>query len=108
MIILFIVLVILIFPLQGCHLQKQYQTPTKLETMDPYTWDFGQIKEGEILEHNFILKNETQKILNIKNVTTSCGCTISKVKKETLSSGERVSFFTLEMVLPLVVVPSLK
>jgi len=55
---------------------------------DPYNWDFGQVKQGEILKHDFVFKNESQKTLNIKEVTTSCGCTASAVKNKTLLPGE--------------------
>jgi hypothetical protein len=55
---------------------------------DPFTFDFGKVKEGEVLKHEFILKNEASKILNIKDVNTSCGCTVSEVEKKSLSAGE--------------------
>ncbi len=55
---------------------------------DPFTWDFGQVTQGEVAKHEFSLKNETSKVLNIKDVTTTCGCTGSEVKKKTLSPGE--------------------
>lgn len=57
-------------------------------SVDPYSWDFGQVKEGEILQHNFTLTNDTQNTLNIKGVNTSCGCTVPKIKKNTLAPGE--------------------
>ncbi len=53
-----------------------------------YTWDFGKAKQGEVLAHTFAFKNESSKILNIKNVTTTCGCTTSAVKKNSLKPGE--------------------
>jgi hypothetical protein len=55
---------------------------------EPNTWDFGKIKEGQIPKHEFILKNESNKPLNIKEVNTSCGCTASEVKKRNLFPGE--------------------
>lgn len=58
------------------------------DTNDPYIWDFGKVNHGEDLQHTFILKNESPKVLNIKQVSTSCGCTASKVKKKTLLPGE--------------------
>jgi len=55
----------------------------------PYaTWNFGKVKEGQVVNHNFVLKNESQKTLNILEVKTSCGCTGSKVQKNTLLAGE--------------------
>ena len=58
------------------------------ETVDPYTWDFGRVSEGEIVKHAFSLKNESDKTLTIKDLHTSCGCTASEIKKRVLGPGE--------------------
>ena len=55
------------------------------------SWDFGQVKEGLILKHDFLLKNESQKPLKITGTHTSCGCTVSKVEKNALLPGEETS-----------------
>jgi len=55
---------------------------------DPYAWDFGQVKQGEIAAHDFIFKNETGEELKIKDTNTSCGCAVSAVEKKTLLPGE--------------------
>lgn len=39
------------------------------------TWNFGDIKDGEIVSHDFKFKNTGNAPLLIKNVTASCGCT---------------------------------
>jgi hypothetical protein len=52
----------------------------KCQEADGFIWDFGKVKEGKVLKHKFALKNKTKKILNIKDIFTSCGCTISKVR----------------------------
>lgn len=84
-------IIILIFLFQtGCYPQDIIKTETK-EAEDQYRWNFGKVKEGEILKHDFILKNESDKILNIKEVTTSCGCTVSEVKKKKVLPGEITS-----------------
>ena len=82
--------IFLSFSQVGCYAQQAENITLKgnLEKSDPYSWDFGQVKEGEVLKHNFVLKNESKKILNIKDVNTSCGCTVSKVEKKTLLPGE--------------------
>jgi hypothetical protein len=51
-------------------------------------WDFGIVKEGEVLDHDFEVRNDSQKTLDIKNVMTSCGCTKSSVEKKSLKAGE--------------------
>jgi hypothetical protein len=52
-------------------------------------WDFGQVKEGKILHHNFGFKNRTKGILHITTVSTSCGCTVSHVTKKILKPGQK-------------------
>ena len=56
-----LILLFLSFPLGGCYSQNQEEITTQPETesIDPYSWDFGQVKEGEGLKRNFILKNES-------------------------------------------------
>lgn len=83
-------LVIFLFMLQtGCNSAPALKkVEEKVTANDPYTWDFGQVKEGEVLKHEFLLKNETAKALNIKEINTSCGCTASQVKKKTLLPQE--------------------
>jgi len=58
------------------------------QTIDPYTWDFGRVKENKVVEHKFILKNESARVLNIKEVNSSCGCTVSQADKKKLLPGE--------------------
>ena len=53
-----------------------------------HIWDFGQVKQGEIVAHDFILSNDTGKTLYIKNTNTSCGCTVSAVDKKVLLPKE--------------------
>ena len=55
---------------------------------DPNEWDFGQVKQGDVLKHDFIFKNETKDVLNITGVNTSCGCTASQADKQSLKPGE--------------------
>ena len=43
----------------------------KNSVIDPNEWDFGQVKQGTISKHDFILKNETNDILEINNIHTS-------------------------------------
>ncbi|PIQ90875.1 MAG: hypothetical protein COV71_02140 [Candidatus Omnitrophica bacterium CG11_big_fil_rev_8_21_14_0_20_41_12] len=51
-------------------------------------WDFGQVKQEQILKHDFVFKNETNVVLNIASVNTSCGCTASQADKKSLEPGE--------------------
>lgn len=51
-------------------------------------FDFGYVKEGEKLTHTFKYKNTGTKVLEIENVTTSCGCTAAIVEGKSLKPGE--------------------
>lgn len=92
------IFLLLIFAQTGCYSQETIvynnETDKRLGVdkgqvaEDIYSYDFGPVKEGEILKHNFILKNESINPLNIKSINTSCGCTGSKAEKMSLLPGE--------------------
>ena len=42
---------------------------------DELTYDFGEITEGEIIEHSFLFTNTGKTNLSIKKATATCGCT---------------------------------
>lgn len=70
--------------------QQAVEVKGKAEVMveDPNVWDFGKVNPGEVLKHDFILSNHSQKTLNVKEVNTSCGCTVPDLKKKSLMPGE--------------------
>ena len=39
------------------------------------SWDFGDIRDGDIVNHDFKFKNIGDAPLEVKNVTATCGCT---------------------------------
>lgn len=53
-----------------------------LAMVDSTTYQFGSIKEGDIVEHEFRFTNGGQFPLIINNVTASCGCTIPEWPRE--------------------------
>ena len=82
-----IVLAVFLFFLQMVCYAEQPLTQSK-EMSDPYTWDFGSIKQGEVVAHDFTLKNESEKTLTIIGVNTSCGCTVSEARDKVLGPQE--------------------
>jgi hypothetical protein len=60
--------------------------------------DFGQRKEGDILDTVFVFTNTGEAPLVISKVRTSCGCTVPEWPKEPIQPGEKgrilVSFNT--------------
>jgi len=79
--------------LSGCYTLKP-QAPVESSLPDssnkdnPYLKDFGLVKAGEVVKHSFLIKNDSPRVLKIKNVTTSCGCAVSEVKNKFLNPGE--------------------
>jgi hypothetical protein len=52
-------------------------------------WDFGMVKQGEILSHEFVFSNEGDSTLVIRKVATSCGCAAALVSDEKLAPGKQ-------------------
>jgi uncharacterized cupredoxin-like copper-binding protein len=51
-------------------------------------YDFGNIEQGKVVTHNFILVNNGGDSLKIFDVHASCGCTAAKPDKTELAPGE--------------------
>jgi outer membrane murein-binding lipoprotein Lpp len=51
-------------------------------------YNFGTIKEGEVVEHLFKFTNDGQAPLVISNITASCGCTSPDWTKSPVMPGE--------------------
>jgi len=51
-------------------------------------WDFGKVKQGEILTHEFVFKNVGESPLSILRVRTSCGCTAALVSDKKVEPGK--------------------
>jgi uncharacterized cupredoxin-like copper-binding protein len=51
-------------------------------------FNFGQVKEGEVVSHTFQLVNKGQSELEIKDIKTSCGCTAAMLSSSKLKPGE--------------------
>jgi len=58
-------------------------------------FDFGKMKEGEKVRHNWTVKNTGSNPLMISNVQTSCGCTAPSFPKEPILPGAE-AIITLE------------
>lgn len=51
-------------------------------------YDFGSIKQGDIVDHVFKFKNVGTQPLVISNVGVSCGCTVPDWTKEPIAPGK--------------------
>jgi hypothetical protein len=54
-------------------------------------YDYGEWDNEEKVEHDFVIKNIGEGTLNIKQVRTSCGCTVAQPKKNVLAPGEETT-----------------
>jgi len=59
-------------------------------TFDESEFDFGEINQGDKVEHTFTLKNDGKRDLIIRNVKTTCGCTAVTPEKKVISPNESV------------------
>jgi len=69
---------------------NQHKTTLKFEKE---LFDFGEIKEGTILERKIVYTNTGQNPLVIFSASGSCGCTVPTYSKEPLASGASDTLF---------------
>ncbi|MBU1823229.1 MAG: DUF1573 domain-containing protein [Bacteroidetes bacterium] len=62
-----------------------------LTLLDSATYEFGTVKEGDIVEHSFKFRNDGEFPLIINNVTASCGCTIPEWPRDPIAPDEESS-----------------
>ncbi len=51
-------------------------------------FDFGEIKQGEKVSHNFVVTNSGESNLVLRKIRASCGCTAIQPEKKVIESGE--------------------
>jgi len=75
-----------------CSEGKDTATIDEFVKTDPErTWNFGTLKEGAVAKHKFLLRNYSRKDLEIRDITSSCGCTVAEVKKKKIKPGDSTS-----------------
>jgi Protein of unknown function (DUF1573) len=64
--------------------------PEKLTTIsfEEVTFDFGKIKQGDVVKHKFKFTNTGTNPLILENVKPSCGCTALEWPKEPIAPGK--------------------
>jgi hypothetical protein len=63
--------------------------PLPVFVFEKETHDFGKIKEGDIVEYEFVFTNTGNAPLIIASATGSCGCTVPDWPKEPIGIGEK-------------------
>ncbi len=50
--------------------------------------DFGQLKQGDVVSHEFVFKNDGGAPLVVEKVETTCGCTAALVSEKKIAPGK--------------------
>lgn len=53
------------------------------------TYDFGKIKEGDVVKHTFSFVNTGEAPLIISEASATCGCTVPEWPKDPIAVGEK-------------------
>ncbi len=61
--------------------------PTTLIQFTEPEFNFGKVKAGETVEHDYVFKNTGKEPLIISNAKGSCGCTVPEWPKEPIPVG---------------------
>lgn len=64
-------------------------------SVDNPEFKFGKIKQGENVEHTYVITNSGKSDLLIRKVKASCGCTAVNPEKNVIAPGESVNIKTL-------------
>lgn len=51
--------------------------------------DFGEVQEGDVVEHTFVFTNEGDGPLIISNAQGSCGCTVPDWPRQPIAHGQK-------------------
>jgi len=73
---------------------EQLANAPAIEIGDP-EFNFGQLNQGEKVEHSFVLKNNGKSELVIRKIKASCGCTAVQPEKKIVGPGESISLKTI-------------
>ncbi len=57
-------------------------------TFEETSKDFGDIVQGDVVEHTFKFKNEGNQPLILSNVLVTCGCTATKWPRDPIAAGK--------------------
>lgn len=70
---------------------KQREKAPKI-VFESKVFNFGNIKEGEVISHTFNFKNEGKSDLIIRKIKSSCGCTVVNLSAKIIKAGKKGAF----------------
>lgn len=68
-------------------MKEMREIPKTIIKFDTTRFDFGKIKEGDVVKHAFHFKNMGTNPLLIANAAASCGCTVPSYPKQPVPPG---------------------
>ncbi len=71
--------------------EDQIKNPPVFTMLNEKTYDFGTIKQGDVVEHIFRFKNTGKNDLIIRKTKASCGCTAVTLGNKIIKPGEEGS-----------------
>ena len=69
--------------------EKTETKPGPQITIEEVSFNFGDIQQGDKVEHTFAFENTGTAPLILTNVQTTCGCTVPKWPREPIPPGEK-------------------
>jgi hypothetical protein len=75
-----------VFACSSTEVPSVTQAPTTIKVEQLF--EFGQVKQGEIVKAKFTITNTGEVPLNIVRVEPSCGCTVANYTKEPILPGK--------------------
>jgi hypothetical protein len=66
----------------------QIKNPPVMEFIGSPEFEFGTVKQGDVIEHIFKFKNTGKSDLAIRKIGSSCGCTVAEPKNRVIKPGE--------------------
>lgn len=70
--------------------EEEKANPPVLEIPET-NFDFGTVKSGDKVKHNFVIRNTGKRDLIIRSTRASCGCTATEPEKDVLAPGEETN-----------------
>ena len=77
---------VILFIISGMYIFPQLISPKV--GVQQLSHDFGNINQGDVVNHSFVIANNGGDLLKINDVKASCGCTAASPDKKELKPGE--------------------
>ncbi len=81
------------FILVPCLVHTDEQIGPRLVCNEP-VYDFGTVRNCDSIEHTFLIRNEGDRLLVIKRVHATCGCTTTRLSKRKIQPGSEIELVT--------------